>query len=90
MREGIPQFIGAEVRRREDPALVTGQGKFVGDIVPDGQMIASDFNEWLTATKAIETGYVLEDCNLDFNVTASDFNLWLANTKAVAASQVPD
>lgn len=32
MRKGIPQFIGAQVRRREDPALITGAGKFVADI----------------------------------------------------------
>jgi carbon-monoxide dehydrogenase large subunit len=28
---GIPQFTGARVRRREDPALVTGQGKYTAD-----------------------------------------------------------
>ena len=36
MRDGIPQFIGAEVRRREDPALITGGGKFVADIALEG------------------------------------------------------
>lgn len=36
MREGIPQFIGAEVRRREDPALISGDGKFVADIAIEG------------------------------------------------------
>ena len=36
MRDGIPQFIGAEVRRREDPALITGRGKFVADIALEG------------------------------------------------------
>jgi carbon-monoxide dehydrogenase large subunit len=29
---GIPQFVGARVRRREDPALVTGKGKYTADI----------------------------------------------------------
>jgi carbon-monoxide dehydrogenase large subunit len=28
---GIPQFMGARVRRREDPALVSGKGKFTAD-----------------------------------------------------------
>ena len=36
MRDGIPQFIGAEVRRREDPELITGGGKFVADIAIEG------------------------------------------------------
>ncbi len=31
-RDAIPQFVGARVRRREDPALVTGRGNFVADI----------------------------------------------------------
>jgi carbon-monoxide dehydrogenase large subunit len=30
--EGIPQFIGARIRRREDPALITGQGIYTADI----------------------------------------------------------
>lgn len=32
MRKTVPQFIGAPVKRREDPALITGEGKFVADI----------------------------------------------------------
>ena len=36
IQEGIPQFIGARVKRREDPALITGQGQYVADIAPDG------------------------------------------------------
>ena len=32
MRKTVPQFIGARVKRREDPALITGEGKFVADI----------------------------------------------------------
>jgi aerobic carbon-monoxide dehydrogenase large subunit len=31
-KTAIPKFIGAEVRRREDPALVTGTGRYVADI----------------------------------------------------------
>ena len=29
---GIPQFLGVRIKRREDPALLTGQGKYVADI----------------------------------------------------------
>ena len=36
IKEGIPQFMGARVKRREDPALITGQGKYVADIELDG------------------------------------------------------
>ncbi len=36
--EGIPQFIGVRVKRREDPALITGQGKYVADIQRDGMV----------------------------------------------------
>ena len=31
-RPPIPKFIGARVRRREDPNLITGRGKYVADI----------------------------------------------------------
>ncbi|MEM7530614.1 MAG: xanthine dehydrogenase family protein molybdopterin-binding subunit [Chloroflexota bacterium] len=30
-----PQFMGVRVKRREDPNLITGQGKYVGDFQPD-------------------------------------------------------
>jgi carbon-monoxide dehydrogenase large subunit len=32
MRKSLPQFIGARVRRREDPDLITGRGLYVADI----------------------------------------------------------
>jgi carbon-monoxide dehydrogenase large subunit len=32
MRKTLPQFIGARVRRREDPDLITGRGRYVADI----------------------------------------------------------
>ena len=28
----IPQFMGVRIRRREDPALITGEGKYTGDL----------------------------------------------------------
>jgi len=31
-RTAIPQFMGVRVKRREDPALITGAGKYVADI----------------------------------------------------------
>ncbi|MFV1968799.1 MAG: hypothetical protein ACC628_25560 [Pirellulaceae bacterium] len=62
---------------------------FATDASIDGQTTASDFNLWLTATKAASFGYLQSDFNLDAQVTASDFNLWLANTKAAASSKVP-
>jgi carbon-monoxide dehydrogenase large subunit len=34
----IPSFIGAPVQRREDPALVTGAGRYVEDITPVGTL----------------------------------------------------
>jgi pimeloyl-ACP methyl ester carboxylesterase len=64
-------------------------GMYACDIDRNGQITASDFNDWLVSTKAVETGYLFTDCNLDGQVTAADFNLWLVNTKAVATSQVP-
>ncbi|MFQ5929507.1 MAG: xanthine dehydrogenase family protein molybdopterin-binding subunit, partial [Acidobacteriota bacterium] len=36
MRKAIPQFVGTRVKRREDPALITGQGKYVADIQLEG------------------------------------------------------
>lgn len=34
----IPSFIGAPVQRREDPALVTGTGRYVEDLTPVGTL----------------------------------------------------
>jgi carbon-monoxide dehydrogenase large subunit len=34
----IPSFIGAPVQRREDPALVSGTGRYVDDIAPVGTL----------------------------------------------------
>jgi glucose/arabinose dehydrogenase len=65
-------------------------GMFSGDVDIDGQFTASDFNEWLIATKSVTTGYVSTDFDLDGQVLATDFNVWLVNTKAVHASQVPE
>ncbi|MFV1979631.1 MAG: hypothetical protein ACC655_00620 [Rhodothermia bacterium] len=64
-------------------------GMFAADGTVDGQVTASDFNDWLVDTKAVATGYLQTDFDLDAQVTASDFNLWLVNTKAVATSKVP-
>jgi carbon-monoxide dehydrogenase large subunit len=36
MAKTIPRFLGASVRRREDPALVTGAGRFTADISLEG------------------------------------------------------
>jgi hypothetical protein len=75
------------------PALANLGGGYFGlfacDIDQDGQITASDFNQWLIDTKAVATGYLPTDCDLDSQVTASDFNIWLTNTKAVYQSQVP-
>ncbi len=35
---GIPQFMGTRVRRREDPALITGQGKYTADFHPENTL----------------------------------------------------
>jgi carbon-monoxide dehydrogenase large subunit len=34
----IPSFIGAPVQRREDPALVSGTGRYVDDLTPSGTL----------------------------------------------------
>jgi aerobic carbon-monoxide dehydrogenase large subunit len=33
-----PQFMGVRIKRREDPALITGQGKYTGDIHLEGMV----------------------------------------------------
>jgi len=33
-----PQFMGVRIKRREDPALITGQGKYTGDIQLDNML----------------------------------------------------
>ncbi len=37
----MPSSIGARLRRREDPRLVTGQGEFAGDVRPPGLLHAA-------------------------------------------------
>ncbi len=37
-RADIPQFIGARIRRREDPALITGQGQYTADLQLEGMV----------------------------------------------------
>ena len=34
----IPQFMGVRIRRREDPALITGEGKYTGDLQLPGMV----------------------------------------------------
>lgn len=34
----VPQFMGARIIRREDPNLITGKGKYVGDLQPEGML----------------------------------------------------
>ncbi len=41
MAKTIPQFIGASVKRREDPALVTGAGNYTADIPLEGAVTMS-------------------------------------------------
>ncbi len=36
MKDVLPKFIGSRVRRREDPALLRGEGRFVADFSTDG------------------------------------------------------
>ena len=64
-------------------------GLYAGDESADGQVTATDFNQWLVDTKKAATGYLSSDFNLDGQVTAGDFNLWLSNTKSAASSKVP-
>ena len=35
----IPKFIGAKVRRREDPALITGRGQYVADVKAEDALV---------------------------------------------------
>ena len=35
----IPQFMGVRIRRREDPALITGEGKYTGDLQLPGNAV---------------------------------------------------
>jgi len=38
IQAAIPSFLGAPVQRREDPALVSGTGRYVDDITPTGTL----------------------------------------------------
>jgi hypothetical protein len=62
---------------------------FGGEATTDDLNNTSDFSAWLVDTKAIATGYLNTDFDLDGQATTSDFSLWLTNTKSIAASQVP-
>jgi hypothetical protein len=64
-------------------------GMFSSDANGDGQVTSSDFNVFLPAAKAAETGYHMADWNLDGQVTSSDFNIFNPNAKNAARTQVP-
>jgi len=64
-------------------------GMFSSDANGDGQVTSSDFNVFLPAAKAAETGYHMADWNLDGQVTSSDFNFFNPNAKNAARTQVP-
>jgi len=55
--KAIPQFIGAKVKRREDPALITGEGRYVADIeLPSALTVAFVRSPYAHATLgAIDT-----------------------------------
>ncbi len=79
--------LGAAESEAQRPPMKDKNGvqlMFAADGRDLSQVTAPDFNLWLRDTKAVLTGYVQSDYNMNSQVTATDFNLWLVNTKAVA------
>ena len=58
-------ILGASVRRREDPRLVTGQGQFVADVVVHNALHA----HFVRSIKVSFAGRKVFDAELDFSIS---------------------
>ncbi|MFQ5593987.1 MAG: xanthine dehydrogenase family protein molybdopterin-binding subunit [Anaerolineae bacterium] len=86
--EAIPQFIGVRVKRREDPALITGQAKFVADIRLDGVLhmavVRSPFAH--ARIRSIDAGSALKTAGVVAVFTAEDVNPHMAQPLPMVAN----
>ena len=76
MRKVLPKFIGSRVRRREDPKLLSGQGRFVADFDIDGvaamSVVRSPFPH--AKLRGIDTLKAIEMEGVVAVLTGSDVN----------------
>ena len=83
-----PQFMGARVTRREDPNLVTGKGKYTGDIQLEGMlhmaMVRSPYAH--ARIKSIDTSAALAMPGVIAVYTGADINPHMAKVLPVAMS----
>ena len=81
MRDAIPKFIGATVKRREDPDLVTGKGLFVADLELEHPVwMAFVRSPWAHANvKRVDTARALGMPGVLTVFTADDLNPLVAN-----------
>ena len=91
-KEGIPQFMGARIKRREDPTLITGQGKYVADIRLDGLLhmavLRSPYAH--AAILSIDTGQAEAMPGVVAVYTAKDINPNLATLLPMAIGKGPE
>ena len=80
-----PQFMGARVTRREDPNLVTGKGKYTGDIQLEGMlhmaMVRSPYAH--ARIKSIDTSAALAMPGVIAVYTGADINPHMAKVLPV-------
>ena len=76
MSKSIPKFIGAKVRRREDPALITGKGSYVADIcLPEVVTMALVRSPYAHAkVKGVDISKAISISGVVGIYTASDIN----------------
>jgi len=84
----IPQFMGVRIRRREDPALITGEGKYTGDMqLPDMVSLAIVRSPYPHArVRSIDTSAAKAMPGVLAVLTGADLNSQMADVLPVAIS----
>ncbi|MFZ4659890.1 MAG: xanthine dehydrogenase family protein molybdopterin-binding subunit [Caldilineaceae bacterium] len=82
----IPQFMGVRIRRREDPALITGEGKYTGDLQLPGivsmAIVRSPYPH--ARVRSIDTGAAKAMPGVIAVLTGADLNPQMADVLPMA------
>ncbi len=88
----ISQMIGAKIQRREDPRLITGNGRYVEDLTPTGllRMAVVRSPHAHARIKSLDVSRARAMPDVVAVLTAADFKPLLAGTHPVAPAFVPE